>query len=324
MNRQFRLRHGAASCARSGFTLIEALVVVGLIGVLFALLLSAVQAARESARRSHCANNLRQIGLALHSYVASHGTFPGALNGRGYSPQAVILPQLDQGALYNALNWGEGASYCYLPGSANRTAHAMTPAVYLCPSDAARPAWAGRTCYAASGGVEYRDGRDNGAFNAGSERPNAPAAFLDGLSATAAFSEWVAGPLAPAVRDPLGSVYYTPTAATGPEALGKFLSECRALDINAAEVTDNTKGNAWLWSGYRNSLYNHTLSVNERSCVSGGAVGQGAYSAGGRHGGAGVLFADSHVRFVKAGVALEVWRALGTRGGAEAVSGDAY
>jgi len=132
--------------ARRAFTLIELLVVVAIIGVLLALLLAAVQRVREAAARVSCQNNLRQIGLALHSYEHQFRSLPpgyrdlGAnwLNSAapGWGWPVFLLPNLEQAALYEALdvrrtNFGNGAN------PAPATPLTQTPlSIFLCPSDA--------------------------------------------------------------------------------------------------------------------------------------------------------------------------------------------
>src|SRR6478735_3947989 len=108
---------------RGGFTLIELLVVISIIGVLISLVLPAVQAAREAARRMQCVNNLKQIGLALHNYLSQTGSFPMG-SGSGiyslpntylakecWSIHSAILPQLEQTPLYNAINFNWDVDY---------------------------------------------------------------------------------------------------------------------------------------------------------------------------------------------------------------------
>ncbi len=118
----------------SGFTLVELLVVIAIIGILVALLLPAIQAAREAARRMTCSNNLKQMGLALQSYHDVHKKFPPSITrATGWSWGTHILPQLEQQALYDGLDittpWDERDL------DKLELARTVLP-FYLCPSDA--------------------------------------------------------------------------------------------------------------------------------------------------------------------------------------------
>jgi prepilin-type N-terminal cleavage/methylation domain-containing protein/prepilin-type processing-associated H-X9-DG protein len=121
-----------------GFTLIELLVVIAIIGVLIVLLLPAVQAAREAARRVRCLSNLRQVGLALHGYHDAIRTFPPGgwewrpprnTTKRQIAWSALILPHLEQRPLYDGLNL-----HTPFDSPANTTGAATVLSVYLCPT----------------------------------------------------------------------------------------------------------------------------------------------------------------------------------------------
>ena len=98
--------------ARRGVTLVELLVVIAIIGILVALLLPAIQAAREAARRMQCTNNLKQLALGCHNYHATYDAFPfgridPAYGGYRWSVQAAVLPYIEQGNVYNFINYSE-------------------------------------------------------------------------------------------------------------------------------------------------------------------------------------------------------------------------
>lgn len=116
-----------------GFTLVELLVVIAIIGLLVGLLLPAVQSARESARRSHCQNNLKNIGLAIHSFESAHKTIPvgsDSVTGREHAWSTFILPHLEQGSIHAQFDWKKPWNYPLV----NEPASLHKLSVYRCPS----------------------------------------------------------------------------------------------------------------------------------------------------------------------------------------------
>src|SRR5688572_4779440 len=123
---------------RLGFTLVELLVVIAIIGILVALLLPAVQAAREASRRSTCSNNLKQLGVALHNYHDVIEVFPFGWNDRGAGWTAMILPFAEQKALFDTLDFQESGPGNWDSGSPNQDACETKLNVFRCPTMAAQ------------------------------------------------------------------------------------------------------------------------------------------------------------------------------------------
>ncbi|NLF71979.1 MAG: DUF1559 domain-containing protein [Candidatus Anammoximicrobium sp.] len=127
-------------CNKSGFTLVELLVVIAIIGILVALLLPAIQAAREAARRSQCSNNLKQIGLAMHNYHDSFLRFPPAFtafrndSANGWGWGVFILPFAEQNTLYEQLNPTIDKFPTATSGPLYELCQSEIP-MYRCPSD---------------------------------------------------------------------------------------------------------------------------------------------------------------------------------------------
>lgn len=310
-----------------GFTLIEVIVVIAIIGLLAVLLVSAVQSTRESARRTSCVNNLRQLGIGLHSYEAIVGTLPSGQNGHAYSLHAMLLPQIGQQNLYNAINF---TSRIF---PASTTVLLIKIDTFICPSDPIRvhDEYSGRDvhswtnyCGCSGNGMGVNSGIFNGLFPGPTwlaPRYVRPSQVLDGASNTIALSEWLVSIDGKPSRK---RARYVPETRSGPINLQEFATRCQALIGMRPIEHGGYKGLLWTDGHMGATLFNTVLSANQPSCVNlPGSDPTEAISAGSQHsGGVVTLFADGQVRFVRESIDQEVWRALGTRSGGEVITAD--
>ena len=138
---------------QDGFTMVEMLVVIAIIGILVILLLPAVQVAREAARRTQCINHLKQLGLAVHNYVAANGRVPrvGGFTGNdGWGLFPRLLPYLELPALFDRINL-EASMSCTYPGNNMQPVHDTIVASLHCPSDSAPVVYGSQDRYALGG-----------------------------------------------------------------------------------------------------------------------------------------------------------------------------
>jgi prepilin-type N-terminal cleavage/methylation domain-containing protein/prepilin-type processing-associated H-X9-DG protein len=340
---------------RRGFTLIELLVVIAIIGLLIALLLPAVQAAREAGRRAHCANNLKQIGLALHNYHSAWGSFPVGFLFRtpgGWAPGTTVdpatlayhyrwsvlaqmAPYLGETPLYNALNFNwpvdTGATgFWGLPPNtffpANQTVRATVVGLFLCPTDNKTGPLpdSGPTNYVfCSGDGQHAGdaGCANGAFDM--PYPETMTTILDGSSQTAAASESLLGPRGPDEQDGPSPWPFDDRRAFA-RAPGIYPDDAGCAAATSGWRFD--KGNGW-WDGdFRSTLYNHYLTPNSKlhDCLGAQVRHNPAWRAARSNhpNGVHVLFCDGHLQFIKDTISPAVWRAIATRDVGEIVSAD--
>lgn len=319
---------------RRGFSLVELLIVIGIIGVLVALLLPAIQSVRAAGRRAACANNLRQIGLAALNYESAHGHLPSGSVAKEYtgnpnhewtfyrwSTLAVITPYLEQTAVHNSLNLAlplYGVGFAVPPENAEAV-RAVVPE-FLCPADEFRrlnihfgPANYAVCAGSGMGGGTPRD--TDGIFFVNSQTKLAQ--ITDGTSKTAFISESVLGD-PQSGRDPQ---FEYKLAFLAP------ISEVLCNSANQWNVSD-PRGFSWANGEFRCGLYNHRQTPNSPTpdCMGvqiGGDVTTrftpyGWRAARSRHsGGANVSFADGSLQFVADSIHLATWKAMSTIAGEE-------
>lgn len=329
---------------RNGFTVVELLVTMGVIGLIVSLILPAVQSARSAARRAACANNLRQMALALQNYQSDWVAFPPApmgyllpswregtsSYGSLYSVHVALLDGLEQAPLHNAINFSWPMSYLSSQGfqGANRTAAQRVVSVFLCPADwgGALPSEYGPNNYRSNAGIcgYCKDGADGGAFT---WRGTRPADFTDGLSSTLAFSEKLIGGVSPdqyiANRD---WIIEHPSLPRPPLSMSAddWVDYCahRTFPRDRVAVRFDA-GRSWMLGTTIFTTFLVDVPPNSPvpDCGSPGAGGQGVFAARGPHpGGVNAAMADGSVRFFTNGTNVKVWRALGTRQGGETLS----
>jgi len=306
---------------RLGFTLIELLVVIAIIAILVALLLPAVQQAREAARRTQCKNNLKQIGLALHNYHDVHSMFPAGhmesgTTGPTFRHQfgwlTYLLPYIEQAPLYGQIDF----SQIDLARSANQNpafmqAGGTNVAVFICPSDPTGRVdanWA-PTNYLGNQGItcQSRGSASNGVFGHNSWTKIRD--ITDGTSNTIAAAEVLKGDFNVNTTD--DNYIFIRHAADA-----NNIDTCQSFPPNRSDL-----GGVWLGGHPQNNLFSTNRPPNDRrfDCIS-PHFGCTNFAARSQHtGGAQVILADGSVHFISENISTEVYHALGTRNGGEVV-----
>ncbi len=346
---------------RRGFTLIELLVVIAVIGILVALLLPAVQAAREAARRTECTNHLKQIGIAMQNYHDSFNTFPpGRLRcetipnqGRCFSAHAFLLPYMEALPAWKLINFNanpEATDPVF--GDVNAPARATRMDNLLCPSD---------SHHIMQGGGEFPGEIHSYPMNTGTTFPVSPlnpwgvrvtgvyfenshvrlADIRDGSSQTVCNSEntfsisgmgddgqtpphWTGAPTQ-------GFVLTTgnDNAANGPPLLN-YPGDCQP-----GNIIMQTRGSLWIFGAPGHSMYNHIRPPNDLGIDCRGGLPQSNHTpanwnvlthniaAHSYHpGGVNALFCDGHVGFIFEQINFLTWWHLGSRHLNDVVTGD--
>ena len=302
---------------KRAFTLVELLVVVMILAIVAALLIPAVMAARESARRAHCLNNLKQVALAINAHLGQKGYYPREEN--TYSAFVSLLPFMDQTPLYNSFNLTQPRIFTANRGEVNFTSFAVRIGVFTCPSDGTQSGVYGPSSYGGNLGTGSAPpyGRPtNGPFASSSIDPKIIDSLVrDGLANTVAVSEFCRTQgFESASRSPR-SIFQLGTYVSN--QFEAMIADCLRVDVNQQPISLTYRGACWGFSDMINTSYDHNISPNGHTCSSEGAIG-GAWTASSYHpSGVNAAHLDGHVSFVKQSISLPAWRALGTMNGGE-------
>jgi len=342
---------------RMGFTLVELLVVIAIIGVMVGLLLPAVQAAREAARRMSCSNNLKQLGLGFHNYHDTfrklpHGAAPvsGDYNGtftvsnsnwHGYSPQTMVLPFIEQGTVFDQFTFTSThtSTSIVAPATVAPQVVARTQiSTFICPSDKDFPdatnlGWNNYGVnFGSNTGWRTDIANANGMFVLNFTRNFKD--VIDGLSNTIMIGEFVKGDNNTTIFDLTNGDVVRSQPFNAMPTVFRIVSGVATPTQAELEVYGNQclggsgnhsagAGTRWSSPGQYQTAFNTLAPPNWKfpACMNGGGgVGdsQGVFPARSRHpGGVQVTLGDASVKFVSESVDLILYQSLGTIDGNE-------